>query len=101
MTTETSLLRVSVVIPTHNPRKDYLARVVDALRGQTLSKDLWELLIVDNGSRVPLAAAARLKDQKTAESSRRVAKQPTDKRPRDEEVKKLKDYETKGHSVGK
>jgi hypothetical protein len=65
-------LAMSVVIPTHNPRMDYLARVVDALRGQTLSKDLWELVIVDNGSRVPLAAAARLKDQKT-------------KRPRDEE----------------
>jgi glycosyltransferase involved in cell wall biosynthesis len=55
---------ISVVIPTHNPRMDYLARVIDALREQTLSKDLWELVIVDNGSRVPLRAA-RPKDQKT------------------------------------
>ncbi len=55
---------ISVVIPTHNPRADYLARVIDALREQTLSKDLWELVIVDNGSRVPLRAA-RPKDQKT------------------------------------
>ncbi len=45
---------ISVVIPTHNPRMDYLARVIDALRGQTLSKDLWELVIVDNGSREAL-----------------------------------------------
>ena len=49
---------VSVVIPTHNPRHDYLARVVDALRQQTLAKSLWELLIVDNGSREALAVAS-------------------------------------------
>jgi glycosyltransferase involved in cell wall biosynthesis len=64
MAANSNLPRVSVVIPTHNPRSDYLARVVDALREQTLSKDLWELGIVDNGSRVPLRAA-RPKDQKT------------------------------------
>ena len=49
---------VSVVIPTHNPRHDYLARVVDALRQQTLPREQWELLVVDNGSRVPLKAGA-------------------------------------------
>jgi glycosyltransferase involved in cell wall biosynthesis len=37
---------------------DYLARVLDALRGQTMSKDLWELLIVDNGSREALEVAS-------------------------------------------
>jgi glycosyltransferase involved in cell wall biosynthesis len=58
MTTNSNLPRVSVVIPTHNPRKDYLARVIDALSVQTLSKDLWELVIVDNGSKQPLAAVA-------------------------------------------
>ena len=54
----TSTLRVSVVIPTHNPRMDYLARVLEALRGQTMSKDLWELVIVDNGSREALEVAS-------------------------------------------
>jgi hypothetical protein len=48
---------ISVVIPTHNPRMDFLARVIEALRGQTLSKDLWELVIVDNGSREALEVA--------------------------------------------
>jgi glycosyltransferase involved in cell wall biosynthesis len=47
-------LAVSVVVPTHNPREDYLARVIDALRQQTMSKELWELVIVDNGSREAL-----------------------------------------------
>ena len=42
---------VSVVIPTHNPRMDYLRRVLDALRAQTLPREQWELLFVDNASR--------------------------------------------------
>lgn len=42
---------ISVVIPTHNPREDYLARVIEALRRQTLPHDQWELLLVDNASR--------------------------------------------------
>lgn len=54
----TSTLRVSVVIPTHNPRMDYLRRVLDALRAQTLGQSAWELVVVDNGSRVPLKAGA-------------------------------------------
>ena len=50
---------VSVVMPTHNPRMDYLRRVLEALRAQTLPREQWELLVVDNGSRVPLKAAER------------------------------------------
>jgi glycosyltransferase involved in cell wall biosynthesis len=65
-------LAVSVVIPTHNPREDYLARVIDALRGQTLSKDLWELVIVDNGSKRPLAADQRTKGLKDQEPERLI-----------------------------
>jgi glycosyltransferase involved in cell wall biosynthesis len=42
---------ISVVIPTHNPRMDYLARVLEALRAQTLSREQWELLLIDNASR--------------------------------------------------
>lgn len=49
---------ISVVIPTHNPRLDYLVRVIDALREQTLCKDLWELVIVDNGSHEALEVAS-------------------------------------------
>jgi glycosyltransferase involved in cell wall biosynthesis len=66
MTADSNLPTVSVVIPTHNPREDYLARVIDALREQTLDQSAWELVVVDNGSRVPLKAApARQKDQET------------------------------------
>jgi glycosyltransferase involved in cell wall biosynthesis len=56
MTANSNLPRVSVVIPTHNPRENYLARVLDALRTQTLPREQWELVVVDNGSRVPLKA---------------------------------------------
>lgn len=45
---------LSVVICTHNPRLDYLGETLDALKGQTLSKEGWELLIVDNASDDPL-----------------------------------------------
>ena len=54
----TSTLRVSVVIPTHNPRSDYLQRVLEGLRAQTLAQNAWELIVVDNGSREPLKAGA-------------------------------------------
>jgi len=51
MTADSNLPRVSVLIPTHNPRMDYLARVIDALKQQTLSPEQWELLVVDNASK--------------------------------------------------
>src|SRR5437588_7929720 len=50
------MLDASVIICTHNPREDYFARVLEALRVQTLPLDKWELLIVDNASQVPLAS---------------------------------------------
>jgi glycosyltransferase involved in cell wall biosynthesis len=40
----------SVIICTHNPRPDYLQRVLKALNNQTLSKEYWELLLIDNMS---------------------------------------------------
>lgn len=49
------MLQISVVICTHNPRPDYLIQVLDALKAQTLPKEQWELLLVDNASREPLA----------------------------------------------
>lgn len=45
----------SVIICTYNPRPDYLRRVLDALNRQTLPKEHWELLVVDNASRERLA----------------------------------------------
>jgi len=45
----------SVIICTHNPRPDYLVRVFDALKKQTLPKEEWELLLVDNASTGRLA----------------------------------------------
>ncbi len=47
---------VSVVICSHNPRADYLARVLAALATQSVEPARWELLIVDSASRDPLAS---------------------------------------------
>jgi glycosyltransferase involved in cell wall biosynthesis len=41
---------LTVVICTHNPRPDYLDRVLAALQVQTLARDCWELLVIDNAS---------------------------------------------------
>jgi glycosyltransferase involved in cell wall biosynthesis len=46
---------ISVIICSHNPRPDYLQRVLDALKAQTLPKEQWELLLIDNASKEPLA----------------------------------------------
>jgi glycosyltransferase involved in cell wall biosynthesis len=48
-------MQASVIICTHNPRPDYLRRVLDALKTQTLPKEQWELLLIDNASKEPLA----------------------------------------------
>jgi glycosyltransferase involved in cell wall biosynthesis len=45
----------TVIVCAHNPRKDYLRRVLDGLQQQTLTKESWELLVIDNASREPLA----------------------------------------------
>jgi glycosyltransferase involved in cell wall biosynthesis len=47
---------LSVIICTHNPRQDYLSRVLISLKQQTLDRKYWELLLIDNGSKVPLAS---------------------------------------------
>lgn len=49
-------MEISVIICTHNPRADYLKRVLAALRKQTLSLARWELLLIDNASREPVSA---------------------------------------------
>ena len=40
----------SIVICSHNPRLVYLERVLQALRFQTLSLELWEIILIDNAS---------------------------------------------------
>jgi glycosyltransferase involved in cell wall biosynthesis len=49
------MTQLSVIICTHNPRRDYLRRVLEALRAQTLPVEQWELIIVDDASERPLA----------------------------------------------
>jgi glycosyltransferase involved in cell wall biosynthesis len=51
------MFELSVVICAHNPRPAYLYRTLEALRNQTLPKERWELLLIDNASRSPLADA--------------------------------------------
>lgn len=48
------MIKISVIICTYNPREDYLRRVLAALRKQTLSMENWELLIIDNASKIPV-----------------------------------------------
>ncbi|HZE63700.1 MAG TPA: glycosyltransferase [Pyrinomonadaceae bacterium] len=47
--------KLSVITCAHNPRPDYLDRVIDGLKGQGLNKEHWEYLLVDNASRQPLS----------------------------------------------
>ena len=46
---------LSVILCTHNPRRDYLRRTLDSLRTQTLPPERWEFLLVDNASKARLA----------------------------------------------
>lgn len=43
-------MKLSVIICTHNPREDYLRRTLKGLEQQTLPRDQWELLLIDNAS---------------------------------------------------
>lgn len=45
---------ISVIVCTHNPRFNYLARVLEALKLQRLPIEKWELLLIDNASSEPL-----------------------------------------------
>ena len=49
------MFAASAIICSHNPRENYLQRVLDALKAQTLPTQDWELLLVDNASTEPLA----------------------------------------------
>lgn len=41
---------LSAIVCTHNPRQDYIDKVIMALKAQTLSLAGWELLLIDNAS---------------------------------------------------
>lgn len=51
-------LTFSVIVPTHAPHIGRLLRTLQGLREQTLPRDRWELLLIDNASPDPLALAA-------------------------------------------
>jgi glycosyltransferase involved in cell wall biosynthesis len=42
--------QASVITCSHNPREDYLQQVIEALKNQTLEKQNWEYLLIDNAS---------------------------------------------------
>jgi len=46
---------VSVVIPTHAPHAGRLARTLAGLQAQSLPREQWELVIIDNRSPTPIA----------------------------------------------
>lgn len=43
-------MKLSVIICSHNPKKDILTKVVDSLKIQTWGVNNWELILVDNSS---------------------------------------------------
>lgn len=49
---------LSVLIPSHNPRKELMSQVLDALRCQSLPLERWELLLIDNASEPPFSPDA-------------------------------------------
>ncbi|HEY3415308.1 MAG TPA: glycosyltransferase [Armatimonadota bacterium] len=51
---------ISVCLCTHNPRREYLTRVLAALAGQSLDPERWELIVVDNKSEESVAQWADL-----------------------------------------
>jgi glycosyltransferase involved in cell wall biosynthesis len=47
---------LSIITCSHNPRADYLTRVLHALRTQTIPASQWEYIVVDSASTEPLCA---------------------------------------------
>lgn len=46
----TNNLKISLILCTHNPRKDYLRETINGLKRQDLAYADWELLLIDNAS---------------------------------------------------
>jgi glycosyltransferase involved in cell wall biosynthesis len=49
------MIKISVIICSHNPREEHIRRTLQALRIQTLPASEWELLVIDNASQSPLS----------------------------------------------
>lgn len=49
-----------VAVCTHNPDPDFLAETLQALKGQSLGRDSWDLLLVDNASTTATARESDL-----------------------------------------
>ena len=47
---------ISVITCAHNPRRDYLEKVLAGLKSQTLPPEQWEFLLIDNASNQPLSS---------------------------------------------
>jgi glycosyltransferase involved in cell wall biosynthesis len=60
VSTASSRPPLSVVICTYNPRGEYLSRTLEGLKAQDFPREDWELLIIDNGSAVPVAKGVDL-----------------------------------------
>ena len=58
--------QLSVITCAHNPRTEYLNQVFHGLRAQTLDKQRWEYLLIDNASTEPLASSVDLSWQSNA-----------------------------------
>lgn len=50
------MIKIAVAIPVYNPPPEHIGPTLDALRVQTLPLAEWELVLVDNRSRVPVPA---------------------------------------------
>lgn len=59
-------MKLSVIICTYNPREAFFRRTLEALCAQTLPKEQWELLVIDNASTEPLASHCDLSWQPLA-----------------------------------
>jgi len=49
-------VKISVIVPTHNPHAGRLERTLAGLQAQTLPASEWETILVDNASATPVAA---------------------------------------------
>lgn len=65
MTANSNFPFLSVVIPACNPGMRHFQIVLEALRDQTLLKDRWELVVVDDASKQPLVADQGPRDKTT------------------------------------
>lgn len=46
---------LSLILCTHNPKREFLERTLEALQKQSLAMDVWEFILIDNGSSHALA----------------------------------------------